>query len=102
MRSLKLVIASLCFFSLIFIRTEGASDDHQFQIEIPEIPSLLAAQLSDVESLNGLAEKYVAVESIIFVVDQFRRIRNIIDQLVPDENGQIENYFSQVSLSALF
>ena len=68
------------------------------QIEIPEMSSLLAAQLSDVESLNGLAEKYVAVESVIFVVDQFRRIRNIIDQLVPDENGQIDNYFSQVCL----
>ena len=87
-------MTSLVFY-LIFIRIDDADDD-KFEIEVPEIPSLLAAQLSDVESLNGLAEKYVAVESIIFVVDQFRRIRNIIDQLVQDENGQIENYFSQV------
>jgi hypothetical protein len=29
--------------------------------------------MSDPETLNGLSEKFVAVESVIFVVDQVRR-----------------------------
>jgi len=66
-------------------------------VEVPEQPPALKEQLSEIESLNGLSEKFVAVESTIFIVEQFRQIRNIIDQLTqPEDREKIEGYFSQV------
>ncbi len=71
-------------------------------VALPEHPPALKEQLSEMESLNGLSEKFVAVESTIFIVDQFRQIRNIIDQLTQSEDKEkIDAYFSQVRNSFL-
>lgn len=65
-------------------------------IEWPEFPEPLKDEMSTAETLNGFTMKFVAVESIIFVVDQFRQIRGIIDQLTDDDEARIEDFFSQV------
>ena len=83
-------------FVPIFSRIESGDLLHGL-VELPEQPPALKEQLSEIEALNGLSEKFVAVESTIFIVDQFRQIRNIIDQLTrPEDREKIDAYFSQV------
>ena len=79
-------------------RRSDASDVTGSFIDLPEIPESLKEQMSVVETLNGFSERFVAVESITFVVDQLRQIRGIVDQLVScDEQSKTETYFTQVS-----
>jgi hypothetical protein len=78
-----------------FVKRNG--DGGHGVIHVPELLPALKEKLTEAESLNGLAEKFVAVESVSFVVDQLRQIRNLVDRLADDKEGKIDNYFSQVN-----
>jgi hypothetical protein len=80
----------------------SSEETDSYFIGIPDLRPTPKDPSSETESLNGLSEKFVAVESTIFVVEQFRQIKSIISQLTNDEDGQIENYFSQVCFLSTF
>lgn len=49
----------------------------------------------DAEHLHGLSKKIVAVESVIFVADQFRQLRPLLVRHC--DNEMVNIYFSEVN-----
>lgn len=62
-------------------------------------PSCLGlVDLSKAETLHGLAERIVAVESLIFLSKQYQFLQDYLDYLVPQTNKiMLQQFFAQVS-----
>ena len=67
-----------------------------FQVIAPSISP--AVDLSNPESLYGLTERIVGVESLIFLAKQYNLLRDYLQHLTDDENHAhtLELFYSQV------
>ena len=56
--------------------------------------------LNSPETLHGLPERIVSSESVVYLVKQFRKLKNLISKSIPEDDIQtlnsIEEYYHQV------
>jgi len=46
---------------------------HDDGLDIPPLPAGIQKRLADIETLNGLQERNVAIESILYLADQVKK-----------------------------
>lgn len=76
------------------------SGENCFRLTVPTLSS--AVNIKSVEELNGLSERIVAVESLVFLGKQYEFLQEYLEYLVPQHNRIIlQQFFLQTIPSAV-
>lgn len=82
--------------SLILDVEEDAEETHNEKIPKPHLSPVV--NLVNAETLHGLYERIVAVESLVFLSKQFEYLQGYLEHLVPTQNKMVlQQFYNQVS-----
>lgn len=80
----------------LIVEMQGEGDVSDGRVFKPLISPMI--DLKNVEKLNGLSERIVAVESLAFLAKQYEFLRDYLEYLVPlNCKTALEQFYAQVS-----